>query len=608
MRDDTRYWFVDMQGFLGKAFSPDHPLWMPDPRAGNDVKILINGQETYREMVNILDPSPKKWPPGSFIYLANWVIFDDFNLDRDPQFHLVSTAKTTLRDFLKRASDSNVMIRALFWDRVIGSGSEHQNDGPRDFINSLRSGHAILDGRVINNVIGDTYNKGSHHQKLLLVNGVDGLIAFAGGVDFHPDRVFGYNDPLDINSPGTSPAKIKRLDDKSAPLLDVHVRIRGPAAYDLLDIFLRRYADHPSAARHEVYAPHRDYKPLSNAGVTVRVCTTFGDAPVRDDTNVSPTDDTLRLLEGPQTEGNFRQLNVVTVSQKGGGRLRPVQPYSFAPRGRQSGRAQLLYAISGARKFIYFEDQYMVSQEIAEAIRDAVKNYGVKVLGVIPHQTISGDFDYPEEYGKNLGGLLADSGRDVIARTRLSRVIRVIYGSDANPQKLTFLFSPLQTQPGFQGSKYQYVHSKVFIIDDAFCTIGSMNFNRRSTTHDSELSLGFYEPNPKADSFAKQLRLRLWQLHLGLPSTGQNLMDDPIDCIANVWSKIGSPGDMQLRGGIRLKPNVERYSWLTDKPLGTAEKGWFDPLGVGLTDETEWVDKVTDPVVTSNETARLPRR
>jgi phosphatidylserine/phosphatidylglycerophosphate/cardiolipin synthase-like enzyme len=608
-RDDTGYWFVDMKGFLGEAFSPSHPLWMPDPRAGNEVKILLNGQETYREMVNALDPYPKKWPLGSFIYLANWIVFDDFNLDRDPQYRLVSTHGTTLRDFLKRASEANVMIRALFWDRVFGSGDTHQNDGPRDFINSLRNGHAILDGRVINSALGDTFNKGSHHQKLLLVNGPDGLVAFAGGVDFHPDRVFGYGDPLDVNPPGLSPAKIKRLkDEKGAPLLDVHVRIRGPAAYDCLDTFLRRYADHPSAAGHVIYAPARDYKPLPNAGVTVRVCTTFGDAPIRDPTNVSPTESTLRLLDGPQAKGNFRELNVVTIAQKGGGRLHGVQPYSFAPRGRQSGRAQLLYAISGARKFIYFEDQYMVSQEVAEAIRNVVKGYGVKVLGVIPHQTISVDFDYPTLYGKNLGGLLADHGKDVISRTRLSRVIRVLYGNDADPQKLTFLFSPLQTQPTQQGSKHQYVHSKVFIIDDAFCTIGSMNFNRRSTTHDSEFSLGFYEPNPKTDGFAKQLRLRLWQLHLALPPSQQFILDDPLETVARVWSKIGTPDDARLPDGTQWKPNVSRYCWLRDKPLGTAESGWLDPLGIGITNETEWVDKVTDPVVTNSETARLPKR
>jgi hypothetical protein len=40
--------------------------------------------------------------------------------------------------------------------------------------------------------------------------------------------------------------------------------------------------------------------------------------------------------------------------------------------------------------------------------------------------------------------------------------------------------------------------------------------------------------------------------------------------------------------------------------LGTAEH-FIDPLGIGITNETEWVDKVTDPVVTSAETAHVPK-
>jgi hypothetical protein len=237
--------------------------------------------------------------------------------------------------------------------------------------------------------------------------------------------------------------------------------------------------------------------------------------------------------------------------------------------------------------------------------------------GVIPHQSISDDFDYPVirvpviHTKIHTGELLADSGKDVIARTRLSRVIRVIYGNDANPGKLRFLFSPLQTQPVTQGgSIYRYVHSKVFIMDDAFCTIGSMNFNRRSTTHDSELSLGFYEPNPKANTFAKQLRLRLWQHHLGLTTTQLYLVEDPLEGIANVWRKIGfhigKPDGTPLN--TPWKPNVVGYNWAAENPLGTAESSWYDPLGAGITNETEFVDKITDPVVTSDETARLPRR
>jgi phosphatidylserine/phosphatidylglycerophosphate/cardiolipin synthase-like enzyme len=170
----------------------------------------------------------------------------------------------------------------------------------------------------------------------------------------------------------------------------------------------------------------------------------------------------------------------------------------------------------------YFEDQYMFGQGIVED-SPRCQRFGVKVIGLIPHQSISGDFD-----AKYAGYFPSDKGRDILASARLSKVIRIIYGKDADPQKLTFLFSPLQTLRGNQGSICQNVHSKVFIMDDAFCTIGSMNFNRRSTTHDSELSLRFCEPNPNADSFAKQLRVRLWQSLLGLPSAEQHLINDPL--------------------------------------------------------------------------------
>jgi len=165
---------------------------------------------------------------------------------------------------------------------------------------------------------------------------------------------------------------------------------------------------------------------------------------------------------------------------------------------------------------------------------------------------------------------------------------------------------PLQKQPDPAGSIYQYVHSKVFIMDDAFCTIGSMNFNRRSTTHDSELSLGFYEPNPAGDSFAKRLRIRLWEHLLGLPQSEHHLLGDPLETIAKAWSKIGSsPGSIQSPGGSPWKPSVVRYDWSSDKPLGTRVP-FIDPLGAGFLDENQWVDKIPDPVVTSDETKRVP--
>src|SRR5207253_3061183 len=111
----------------------------------------------------------------------------------------------------------NVMIRALFWFQEIiawrlGLNNNKENSKARDEINGLRGdARAIMDGRV--------QNLGSHHQKLVLVYGKDGLIAFAGGRDFHPNRVYKDGDPKSDLQTGD------KIDDPSAPYLDLHVQI-----------------------------------------------------------------------------------------------------------------------------------------------------------------------------------------------------------------------------------------------------------------------------------------------------------------------------------------------------------------------------------------------
>ena len=48
-----------------------------------------------------------------------------------------------------------------------------------------------------------------------------------------------------------------------------------------------------------------------------------------------------------------------------------------------------------------------------------------------------------------------------------------------------------------------YVHAKVCVIDDVWASIGSDNFNRRSWTHDSELSAR----RARRGDYARDLRL-----------------------------------------------------------------------------------------------------
>jgi phosphatidylserine/phosphatidylglycerophosphate/cardiolipin synthase-like enzyme len=73
-----------------------------------------------------------------------------------------------------------------------------------------------------------------------------------------------------------------------------------------------------------------------------------------------------------------------------------------------------------------------------------------------------------------------------------------------------------------------YVHAKVVVIDDEVALLGSDNLNRRSWTHDSELSIAVVDderddrapsdPGGRGDGarrFARSLRLELEREHLG---------------------------------------------------------------------------------------------
>ena len=60
-----------------------------------------------------------------------------------------------------------------------------------------------------------------------------------------------------------------------------------------------------------------------------------------------------------------------------------------------------------------------------------------------------------------------------------------------------------------------YVHAKVCVMDDIWTTVGSDNFNRRSWTHDSELSAVVVDSSaPDHSPYARRLRLTLAAEHL----------------------------------------------------------------------------------------------
>lgn len=420
-------------------------------RPGNLVLPLVGGAATFDQMVRAIGTARGR---GDFIYLAGWYLDLNFPLTRcDPN--------TTAGKLFADASRRGVQIRALLWDQF---GT--QNTAEVKSINRLANSAAILDNR--------TLNLGVHHQKILIVKGSEGLIAFCGGVDLNADRISPC--PGNRSGHGGSSGGSGSGGGGGSPLHDVHCRITGPAAHDLLKIFVERWLDHPDH-------PARDRAKGRLLGTAELA---------------RP----LPAAQGPM----FAQIG---RTYGNGSRHRGIGRggYRFAPTGEQTIQRMVLQAIRAARRFIYLEDQYLVNLEISRALLAALPNIQHLTI-LIPHSSLLSSDECPQQHHRMRRAFIAP--------------LRAAGGSKVR----VFHLAP-------PGATNTYVHAKMWIFDDELAIIGSANVNRRGYKHDSEVAAAIFDPSP--NPFAKRLRVALWAKHLNMNNpTGQASLQDGV-ASAGLW-------------------------------------------------------------------------
>jgi phosphatidylserine/phosphatidylglycerophosphate/cardiolipin synthase-like enzyme len=172
-------------------------------------------------------------------------------------------------------------------------------------------------------------------------------------------------------------------------------------------------------------------------------------------------------------------------------------------------------ALSNARNYVYFENQYFRYKEFAELMRTnrrKLKAAGWKrdfYLFVVTNVPDDSGRMHTYEMLRSLGKASVmpaiekkeDNGdadkRDVLRKIDLEGV----------HIHLCTLAACAQTPKGVQ-YKNIYVHSKLLLVDDVFFTLGSANVNARSMEGDSELNIAC--PSPE---LTKQFREHLWKIH-----------------------------------------------------------------------------------------------
>jgi phosphatidylserine/phosphatidylglycerophosphate/cardiolipin synthase-like enzyme len=195
--------------------------------------------------------------------------------------------------------------------------------------------------------------------------------------------------------------------------------------------------------------------------------------------------------------------------------------YPFAPQGERSVAREFQKAIRRARRLIYIEDQFLWSAEVASVIAAALTaTPSLHLVVVLPRY-----FDQaatltlrPNQVGRE-------------------RAVRILL--DAGPGRVAIYdIENLEGVP-------VYVHAKISVIDDVWASVGSDNFNRRSWSHDSEISCAVIDeerdarepmdPGGLGDGarkFARDLRLRLWREHLGREDGEDADLVDPAEAVA----------------------------------------------------------------------------
>ena len=415
----------------------------------------------------------------------------------------------TVGELFSAAARRGVLVKGLMWRAHRGqtSYSETENRQLGELVRAA-GGEVLLDQRV--------RRAGSHHQKLVVLRHPgrpERDVAFAGGIDLchaRRDDAEHRGDPQGL--------WLAQEYGRNPPWHDVQLELHGPVVGMLDTTFRERWTDPRSLD-------------TDNPGSWLE------DKLRHADLSADPLPE---QPPNPEPAGRCRVQVLRTYPA-----IRPRTPY--APQGERSVARGYAKAFRRARRLIYLEDQYMWSPHLAKLLAEALRRQpGLHLVVVVPrHPDVDGRFALPPN----------DVGRLQAIETCRSAARDRVHVFDLENHAGT----PI------------YVHAKAAVIDDVWACVGSANLNRRSWSHDSELSCAVLdeardrrEPvdpaglGDGARSFARNLRLTLAREHLDLPADGSADPDliDPDGFVRAVRAAADRPRARRRAGRPRPGPRA----------------------------------------------------
>ncbi|MEP7034591.1 MAG: phospholipase D family protein [Actinomycetota bacterium] len=426
----------------------------------------------------------------------------------DSDERLTAAAGSEIGEVLARAAGRGVDVRGLVW----------RSHWDRLAFSAAENRHL---GDEINDAGGQCQldmrvrTGGSHHQKFVVLRHRDRPeldVAYLGGIDLCHSR------RDDASHSGDSQRQpMAAVYGPRPPWHDVQLAITGPAVGDVETVFRERWEDPQRLSR----------SPMRWLGDRVR----------HDNLPMTPLPP---QHPDPVPAGLLPVQLLRTYPRRAGG-------YPFAPRGERSVARGYSKAVNRARHLVYLEDQYLWSPQIASLFANALqRSPGLRLIAVLPH--------FPDQDGR------ISKPPNLLARNRAMATLR-----KTAPGRVAFY--GLESPNGIP----VYVHAKVCIIDDQWATVGSDNFNRRSWTHDSEVTAAVCDPG-----YARELRLNLAREHLDRPGP----LDDLLDAGATFSAFADSAALLQrwYDGGRHGARPPGRLRPVSDASLSRFTRGWAEPL------------------------------
>ncbi|OMO74249.1 C2 calcium-dependent membrane targeting [Corchorus capsularis] len=559
------------------------------------------------------------------IYIVGWSVYHPIKLVREPTKPLPDEGQLSLGDLLKYKSEEGVRVMMLIWDdktshdkgllKTAGVMQTHDEETKNFFKHT--SVRCVLAPRYASNklsffkqqVVGTLF---THHQKCVLLDTQASgnnrkITAFIGGLDLcdgrydTPEhRIFRDLDTVfkdDFHNP-TFPSSAQ---SPRQPWHDLHCKIEGPAAYDILTNFEQRWRKAAKWRNFKLKSvnPWHEEALLRVDRISWIISPSSGpdgDTIVR----VCDEDDpenwhvqVFRSIDSGSVKGFPKDVKQASNQSLICGKNLKVD---------RSIHTAYVKAIRSAQRFIYIENQYFLGSsyfwpsykdagadnlipiELALKIANKISaNERFSVYIVIPM--------WPE------GVPTSNAVQEILFwQTQTMGMMYSIIAQELEKAGLSEQYHPQdylnfyclgkRDPPSSEYSSQEtdhralalaqqfrrfmiYVHAKGMIVDDEFVLMGSANINQRSLegSRDTEIAMGAYQPNytwakkqshPHGQVYG--YRMSLWAEHLGkLEDTFQE--PQSLECVKRVnkiakrnWKSFVDDDYSEMSGHLMMYP------------------------------------------------------